>query len=258
MKFSDIRLPNIRKLFAVDPDHTQIDADLKGADAQVVAAEAHDEDLLAAFAAGLDVHAKNAEDMFGTKFTQASEGGKYSIRRRCKSAVHGTNYGGSPYALARTLGWTVHESELFQRKWFSLHPRIHQWQKRIMSTLKAPSMRDRAIWNKWGNRIYFTDRVENNYKKALAWIPQSTIAQTTFKAALRVEETFPEQISRNPRQMHGFIMQVHDSLVFQVRKRDDNIIPLIIETLHVAIPYDPPLIIPWDVKTSRTSWGEAA
>ena len=58
-----VELPNIRKLFVPDPGYVIFDADLAGADAQVVAAEAGDSDLLAAFKGGLDVHTKNATDL---------------------------------------------------------------------------------------------------------------------------------------------------------------------------------------------------
>ena len=57
-------LPNVRELFLPDPDHVMFECDLKGADAQVVAWEADDEDLKAAFRAGIDVHSKNAKDIF--------------------------------------------------------------------------------------------------------------------------------------------------------------------------------------------------
>lgn len=261
MRFDDIKLPNVRQIFSADPGHIFVDVDLSGADAQVVAAEAEDRDLLEAFKAGIHVHTKNAEDMWGSKFTQApgtkKTGLKSILLSQCKRAVHATNYGAQPKSLAVHNGWTVHESDIFQRRWFSLHPGIKRWQERVMKTLKAPDVRERMIWNKWGNRKLFTDRVEENYKKALAWIPQSTIAQLTFKGARKVQEEFPEILSVNPRRKNGFILQVHDSLVFQALARHSNYITLIHESLRIPIPYEKPLIIDWSLMQSSKSWGEA-
>ena len=45
MVAQSIPLPNIRKIFIPDPVYILIDSDLAGADAQVVAWEADDEDL---------------------------------------------------------------------------------------------------------------------------------------------------------------------------------------------------------------------
>lgn len=81
-------LPNVRKLFLTDPGYIQFEADLKGADAQVVAWEAEDEMLMQLFRSGLDVHAQNAEDMFGTKFSQADKPSKKFLRKQCKLGVH--------------------------------------------------------------------------------------------------------------------------------------------------------------------------
>ena len=250
------KFPNIRKVFKADPGHLIVDADLKGADAQVVAAEAEDEELLEAFRLGLDVHTKNAEDLFGIQFLNALPERKIYLRKKVKAGVHGTNYGGSAYALAQTLGWTVHEADKFQKRWFGLHPGILKWQKRISATLKAPTLRKRAIWNKFGNRKYFTDRYEENYKQALAWVPQSTVAQLTFKAARAVKENCGEFISSDIRYYNGFLGQVHDSLILQIQLKHQNSLPVVLEHLNIPIPYDPPLLIPWGVKISKTSWGE--
>ena len=121
-------MPNIRQMFVPDDGYTIFDCDLSGADAQVVAYEAEDMDLIEAFRKGLNVHSKNAEDLWGTSFTSlagdAKHGPKGKRRKECKQGVHATNYGGSARALAKVLGWTVREAESFQRRWFSLHPGI--------------------------------------------------------------------------------------------------------------------------------------
>src|SRR3982751_6528536 len=108
---STTTMPNIREMFVPDIGMTIFDCDLAGADAQVVAYEAEDEDLIEAFRRGVDVPSKNAEDMWGTSFTQLAgdknNGPKAKKRKECKQAVHATNYGGSPRALTHVLGWTV-------------------------------------------------------------------------------------------------------------------------------------------------------
>jgi DNA polymerase I-like protein with 3'-5' exonuclease and polymerase domains len=88
-------MPNIRKMFIPDPGFTMFDVDLVGADAQVVAYEAEDEDLILAFKQGLDVHDKNARDLWGTTYSSLPgdkhHGPKHHKRRECKQGVHLTN-----------------------------------------------------------------------------------------------------------------------------------------------------------------------
>lgn len=238
-------LPNVRKMFVPDPGYVIFDCDLVGADAQVVAWEAADDDLKKAFRAGLDVHTKNAEDMWGLAFTQISDPGrKRKKRKECKAAVHATNYGARPRTLAKTLGWTVREAEAFQSRWLHLHPGIRDWHRRIESYLRQP---ERTVQNAFGYRIRFFDRPENCFTSALAWIPQSTVAIVCFEGALQLEERCP---------WVEMLLQNHDSVVFQIPESYMNCVSEIKSSLAVAVPYDDPLWIPWDVACSRISWGD--
>lgn len=244
--------PAIRSLIVPDPGYTIVDADLSGADAQVVAAEAGDEMLLRAFREGLDVHSLNAEMVFGTNFTSAPGDPKNKSTRKgklrddCKRATHGTNYGAAARTIAITLGWTVHEADLFQRKWFTLHPGIREWHRRTESSLRAT----RSVANRFGRRIIYFDRVDALLPEALAWIPQSTVALTTFAGARRVDEA----LNRDGEAIE-WLLQVHDSLVFQVRtEAAPRLIPAVARLLEVAIPYPSPLVIPWKIAASTRSW----
>jgi len=244
--------PAIRSLFVPDPGYTLVDADLSGADAQVVAAESNDDLLLSAFKQGLDVHSMNAEMVWGTKFTSAvgdpknKTSPKGKMRDDNKRAVHGTNYGAHFKTIASTLGWTTHEAEQFQRRWFSLHPGIKDWHTRVADQLRTT----RSVSNKFGYRIIYYDRIDGLLPEALAWIPQSTVALTTFYGAQAVDNA----LNVNEEKVE-WLMQVHDSLVFQVKSNDTNVVlPLVAKLLPFAIPYDRPLVIPWKLALSTKSW----
>lgn len=238
-------LPNIRKMFIPDPGYDIYDCDLSGADAQVVAWEADDTDLKAAFRAGLDVHSKNAEDMFGHEFTQLSGHARYKKRQSCKHAVHGTNYGGTARTIAAhpSINWTVHEADRFQKRWFDIHPAIKRWHVRTQSTLN----RSKTVSNKFGYRRVFFDRPDAVFPEALAWVPQSTVALVSFKGALQLEARTP---------WVEMLLQNHDSIVFQAPIRYRAFDKQIRKDLEIAIPYDDPLVIPVGLKRSATSWGE--
>jgi len=259
MAKTDIKLPNIRKQFVPDPGYTIYDADLAGADAQVVAWEAEDEDLKAAFRAGLDVHDHNAEAMFGTRYTslvgEASRSGtpKGKFRKLNKQGVHLTNYGGSARTMATVLGWTVKESEDFQRRWFSIHPGILSWQRRVEHSLVTT----RSVENAFGFRITYFDRIDAILPQALAWIPQSTVALVTYYGFLQLQDRHPHARPTQDRPSYfEELLQVHDSFVFQ--KPDTYYCSdlQIRNDLAIPVPYDDPLIIPWGLAKSNKSWGE--
>jgi len=244
-------LPNVRKLFLPDPGHIICDVDLQGADAQVVAWEADDQDLKAAFRAGIDIHNHNGKALFGDAYDPKKPGKiKPTLRDELKSAVHGTNYGASARTLAITFGWTIREAESFQSRWFSLHPGIgggsaHSWHRRVERDLQL----SRRISNRFGNRIIYFDRPDNLLPKGLAWIPQSTVAGVCGRASLALQRLCP---------WATILLQVHDSIIFQVptHRFTQASFREVRSALEVPIPYPDPLIIPWGLAASAASWGE--
>jgi hypothetical protein len=235
------------------------EADLKGADAQVVAWEAEDEDLKAAFRSGLDIHSYNAEAMWGSEFTKLEEHShaRAAKRKDCKSTVHGINYGATPRTTAIHRGWLVKEAERFHTRWLSLHPGIGRWHDRVRLCITN----SRTVSNAFGFRRVFFDRPDNCFTEALAWIPQSTVAINTYHGALQLERKFwPEQLEwdyfPDPERPEGNILQTHDSLNFQFKTNSAPQSTEIQETLKVKTPYSDPLYIPWDLKSSLKSWGD--
>ena len=238
-------LPNVRKLFIPDPGYTIADADLSGADAQVVAWEAEDAELKQAFRDGLKVHILNCRTMFPALVKGWSDEAikSHSIYKKNKQAVHATNYGAHFRTVATTNGWTAAEAENFQNRWFSAHPGIRRWHHRVEHSI----LTKRMVANKFGyTRTYF-DRVDQLLPEGLAWIPQSTVALVSFAGALNLKRNLPEVI---------MLIQVHDSLVFQYpTEREAELLPKIKQELFTVVPYDDPLTIPWGLKTSTKSWG---
>ncbi len=239
-------LPNIRKCFKPDPGHVICDVDLSGADAQVVAWEAGDEDLKAAFKAGIDIHNKNGRDVFGEAYDPSGHSHRKASRRdELKAAVHGTNYAGGVRTIARDLGWSEADVKRFQSKWFGLHPSIREWHRRVERDLQTK----RSVSNKFGYRIVYFDRPDNLLPKGLAWIPQSTIAGVCARAAVNLSS----RVS-----WCNILLQVHDSIVFQtpLHRTNAHDFDLIRKAISVCIPYKDELVIPWGLAISERSWGE--
>lgn len=244
---ADVKLPNVRKLFAPDPGYLLLDCDLKGADAQVVAWEANDHDLKEAFRKGLDVHNHNGTAIYGDSYDPKArrKGAKYTMRDEVKRSVHATNYGGSARTIAITLGWSTHTAQVFQDKWFSVHPGIRAWQQRVEHDLQTK----RKIANRFGNRIIYLDRADNLLPKALAWIPQSTVAGLCSRGALALSKVCP---------WCEILLQVHDSIVFQIprHRAEPSGFSEIRRALTIPVPYEDPLNIPWELSFSEKNWGE--
>jgi len=264
-------LPNIRKQFIPDSGYYLIDVDLAGADAQAVAWDAKDEDLKDAFRRGLKVHIKNARDMWPEIVGDMTDDEIKSrpLYRRIKSGVHGTNYYGTAKGLAPRVGMSLRDTEAFQERWFYLHPAIKQWHNTVRAKLEGAICWNcdeeqeggkqlcphcgvivgRTVKNAFGyRRIYFGRVDDAMLREALAWIAQSTVAINVVRGFILLVDTFPSI---------EILLQVHDSLLIQNKKNDRDIQPQIQKKLNsILTPYDDPLYIPWEMKTSETSWGD--
>lgn len=246
-----IHFPNIRRLFKPDPGYIIADVDLSGADAQVVAWEAEDDDLKSAFRQGLDVHDHNGRAVWRDSYNRDAKPRKYTMRDELKRAVHGTNYVAGVKTLATTLGWSWPQVRDFQSTWFRLHPGIggpsnpDSWHRRIERQLQLT----RRVSNRFGYGISYFDRPDNLLPKALAWIPQSTVAVVASRGAVQLRKSVP---------WVRILLQVHDSVVFQLpfHRATPSGFQEIQRALRVVVPYPDPLEIPWGLAFSETSWGE--
>lgn len=270
------QFPNMRRHFTPDPGFELAEFDLSGADAQVVAWEAEDEDLMRAFESGVKIHLKNTRDVFSEKVKdmtdeeiKAGSGMPGSIYDSVKKATHGTNYGGTASTLAYRLHWKQSEAEEFQEKWFHLHPNILNWHRRTERCLNGLQCWScfgytngahicptcgahvgRTIGNRFGYRVVYFDRVNELLTKALAWTPQSSVAINCNKGAIAIVDNVP---------WCELLLQVHDSIIVQYPIKFSDRLDDIKKALHsVSIPYKKrPLTIPWEAKVSRKNWGDA-
>jgi len=242
-KTRGVVFPNVRKLFIPDSNYLIVDADLSGADAQVVAWESGEEDLKSKLKTGIKIHSEVAIELFGS-----DEFPHYDM---CKRRIHATNYGGSARTLTQILSglyggeFTNLDIETaFQEHWFEKYPGIKDWHRRVENSLQ----RTHGVKNKFGNRIIYQDRLDTVFNQALAWIPQSTVALVCNRGALAIKEKFP---------FIQLLVQVHDSIVFQMPISEQSNLPDIHQTLNdIEIPYRDPLRISWSCNTSRVSWGD--
>ncbi len=232
-------LPAIRRLYRPDPGYILVDADFDRADAQFVAWEADDPELKQIFQSGLDIYTDEAKWLYQVPQVKPSQ------RQALKSVVHAADYAAKARTLASTAGVTVARMDRWlDERWIGKHSGLSRWHNRIKHQLQL----SRTIYNPWGFRRFYFDRLDNILPQALAWIAQSSVAVTINKAMLKIDQELPKA---------QLLLQVHDSLLMQVPAGlCPAIFPVIIEKMQVVVPYKDPLVIPVSLKYSSKSWGD--
>ena len=252
----DFTLPNIRSMYVPDPGFTFFDMDLDRADLQVVVWESDDQMLKAAMRLGVDIHLLNVyaldkqdppplEELVESHPSYWDHRGPRKHKREfAKVFCHATNYVGGAKTVAAHTGRGVHEIDVAQKYWFSVHPGIKSWHERVEEQIN----KRRYVENRFGYRWYIFDRLDGLLPEAVAWIPQSTVGIVINKAWTAFYQNVPEV---------QVLLQVHDSLAGQFpTHRQATVLPLMEKHSRVIVPYEEPLIIPTGIKTSTVSWGD--
>ena len=235
-KDPSLRFPSLRSMFVPDEGYFMFEVDQAKADLHVVVWESGDNQLKDALRRGDDL------------YTLAMQEAGLNIPRQLgKMFIHLSNYGGTPRVAAIAANIKISLAEQAQALWFHKHPGIKKWHRRVEEELK----RSRSITNQFGLRIFYFDRVESVLKEALAWCPQSTVANVTDYAIINLRKEF----NGNDVQV---LLNGHDSILCQARENlRHEIGDSIRRQLSITVPYPDPLEIPWDLKIGDSSWGEA-
>lgn len=255
-------LPNLRSTLVPPQGCVYWNCDLERADLQVVAWEADDDSLKRMLKERMDVHLANAVELFdikGVPYDECKENHPNykehkerheQPRHFAKTFCHLTNYGGQARTCAVKTHTTVHKADQLQKKWFEIHPGILKWHRWVQACLRS----SRTVYNKYGYRRVYFDRIDSCFTEALAWIPQSTVSLVISEVHMAIEDAMRDV----PVVDFGIELQVHDSLSGYMRQAlTAMLLPRMRDAaVGVVVPYDDPLWIPLELSLSPSSWGE--
>ena len=151
-----------------------------------------------------------------------------SVRDMAKKGGHGTNYVGKPATMAVHLKMPVDVVAHFQNEYFKAFPGIKQWHLRVQTALQTTH----KITTCFGRERIFFGRPDEGatLREAVAFEPQSTIADTLNFGAWKVQQKWHGGLVKCMAQLHDAI------LVSYPEDREDELLPQIIETMKVYTP----------------------
>ncbi|MEZ6196155.1 MAG: DNA polymerase I [Planctomycetota bacterium] len=190
-----------RLLFAAD--YSQIEL-------RIMAHVTGDPALIAAFAAGADIHRETAAKVF--EVAPGDVDGE--MRARAKSINFGIMYGMGPQRLARETGMTVPEAEAFIARYFENFPTV----RGFIEGMKENARRDGYVTTLFGRRRPIPDITSTNGRlrsaaenMAVNTPIQGSAADLIKKAMIAIDRWILDTGSEGK-----MILQVHDELVFDL------------------------------------------
>jgi DNA polymerase-1 len=199
----------IREAFIAPPGHHILSADYSQIELRIMAHLSGDENLMAAFRSGEDVHRRTAAEIFGIPGSEVAA----EQRRYAKTINFGLIYGMSAFGLASQLGIERSAAQQYMDRYFMRYPGV----KAYMDQTRK-SARDKGyVETVFGRRLYMIDiRASNNQRRqaaeraAINAPMQGTAADLIKLAMIQVHRWLREQ-----RLTSRLVLQVHDELVFE-------------------------------------------
>jgi len=200
----------IRQAFIPEPGWRMLAADYSQIELRIMAHLSGDAGLLAAFAAGEDIHRATAAEVFGVPLPEVTS----DQRRSAKAINFGLIYGMSAFGLARQLGIERGAAQAYVDRYFRRYPGVRDFMDRI----RAQARERHYVETLFGRRLYLPDIDHSNQgrragaeRTAINAPMQGTAADIIKRAMIAVDHWI--QTEAPPVRM---IMQVHDELVFEV------------------------------------------
>lgn len=210
----------IRQAFVAPSGRVLLAADYSQIELRIMAHLSRDQRLLAAFAAGEDVHRATAAEIFATTPEQVSQ----EQRRAAKAINFGLIYGMSAFGLARELKISRSDAKAYMERYFARYPGVWEY----MEHARQQAAKQGYVETLYGRRLYLPDIHSRNAKRrslaerlAINAPMQGSAADIIKSAMIRVDQWLLK--ADIPAMM---IMQVHDELVFEV---DSDAAPLLAE-----------------------------
>lgn len=240
----------IRKAFvARNKDYILLAADYSQIELRIIASLANDRHMIEAFANHYDIHAATAAKIYKIPIDEVSK----DLRRNAKSVNFGIVYGISSFGLSEQLGIPRKEAATLIEEYFNQYPDIKNYIDKNIAFAHEHGYAQTLL----GRRRYLADINSRNAsartfaeRNAVNMPIQGTSADM-IKIAMNTIYSKFQQLNLKSK----MILQVHDELVFDCYKPEEQQVRAIVEEAMVnALPLSIPVEVGIDV---GDNWLEA-
>jgi len=239
----------IREAFIAEAGNVLISADYSQIELRIMAHLSGDKNLTHAFNNNIDVHSATASEIFNVSLEEVTS----ENRRSAKAINFGLIYGMSAFGLTRQLGIPRHEAQAYLDTYFERYTGVREY----MDSTKELAKKNLYVETILGRKLHVAAINDSNglrrqaAERAAINAPlQGSAADIIKKAMIDVDSWIGED-----NQEIKMIMQVHDELIFEVKKDfAPEALEQVINIMESAVKLDIPLIVD---ANQGANWNEA-
>lgn len=228
-----------RKYFIPESDeYVLIDADYSQIELRLLAHISGDENMIASFLSGDDIHAMTAARVFGVSADNVS----VDLRKKAKAVNFGIMYGIGEYSLSEDLHISRVAAKEYIESYFEKFPKI----KEYLDTIKNDAKRDGYVTTEFGRRRYIPEISSSNKnlqhfgeRVAMNSPIQGTAADIIKIAMINTAKALKEK-DLDAR----IVMQVHDELIIESHiECADEAMKILVECMENVAELSVPLSV---------------
>ncbi len=229
----------IRKAFVpTDENHILVSADYSQIELRIMAAFAKDENMIAAFKEGRDIHATTAAKVFKTPLEDVTR----EQRGQAKAVNFGIIYGISAFGLSQNLNISRTEAAEIIESYFTEFSAVKTFMDATINNAREHEYVETIL----GRRRYLRD-INSRNQTTRGYAERNAInapIQGSAADMIKVAMINIHQWMKNEKLKSKMILQVHDELVFDTHLSELELIKTKVpEFMKTAIPLDVPMEI---------------
>lgn len=243
----------IRHAFVAEKKYKLVSFDYSQIELRLAAEISKDENFIAAFINGEDIHSSTAKEIFNLKGNEPTS----EHRRKAKAINFGILYGISPYGLAKQLSVTNSEAKNYIENYFKRFPKIKDYMDFQINHAKTNNF----VKTMFGRKCNIKGINDKNFavrgfaeRQSINAPIQGTASDIIKLAMIEIHKYILSQKIKAK-----MLLQVHDELIFEISEQDIKessiIIKQIMENSHLRYKdFTVPLTVDYGI---GNTWGES-
>ena len=229
----------IRRAFVpADGHYSLLSADYSQIELRIIAELSEDEGLMGAFRNGEDIHTSTATKIYEVP----ADGVTDEMRRKAKTVNFGIIYGISAFGLADRLDIARNQAAALIEQYFFQYPGVKKYLDETVEFARQHGYVETVL----GRRRYLRD-INSQNATTRQGAERNAINAPIQGSAADMIKLAMSRIHRELRQRQlktRMLLQVHDELVFDLHRDEDEVVPpLVEEAMKSAIPTSVPIVV---------------